>query len=51
MATEYPSPLGACPCCQTTIPAGNELIEYERSDGGVAVYADCPECRIPVHPQ
>ncbi|MFB6354799.1 MAG: hypothetical protein ABEJ92_12025 [Halobacteriales archaeon] len=43
-------PLGACPECGATIPAGGLLIEYETADGGSARYAECPACRDVVHP-
>jgi len=41
--------LGDCPRCHAPIPTGNLLIRYERADGH-AVYAECPDCREPVHP-
>ncbi len=37
--------LGDCPFCETQIPSGVVLIEYE--DG---VFAECPSCGDPVHP-
>jgi hypothetical protein len=44
------STLGDCPTCETEIPAGLLLIEYETADGR-AVYAECPSCVEPVHPR
>lgn len=44
------STLGACPVCGTKIPAGLLLIEYERNEDR-AMYAECPACEEPVHPQ
>jgi len=37
--------LGKCPFCEAEIGAGMILIEYE--DG---IYAECPSCEEPVHP-
>lgn len=44
MSAEKPS-LGVCPFCNTDVPRGNILIEYE--DG---LLAECPECNEPVKP-
>lgn len=49
MSTEKSS-LGACPFCNGDVPPGNVLIEYEK-DGETAVYAECPSCEEPVHPE
>lgn len=49
MSAEH-SPLGTCPACETEIPEGMVLIEYER-DGDWAVYVECPSCEVPVEPQ
>jgi NAD-dependent SIR2 family protein deacetylase len=49
MAT-HAAPLGRCPDCEATIPAGSLLIEYERRDGP-ACYAECPDCREVVRPR
>jgi hypothetical protein len=40
------SSLGVCPFCGEDVPHGNILIEYE--DG---LFAECPECEVPVQPQ
>ena len=47
--TSHQSVLGTCPACDEPIPAGRLLIEY-RTDGGRAMYAECPACRDVVHP-
>lgn len=44
------STLGVCPVCNTAIPKGLLLIEYEK-DGHRAVFAECPECEEPVNPR
>jgi hypothetical protein len=49
MSTEQ-STLGICPTCETEIPVGLLLIQYEK-DGYRAVYAECPSCEEPVHPR
>jgi endogenous inhibitor of DNA gyrase (YacG/DUF329 family) len=49
MSTEKSS-LGTCPFCGGDVPEGNILIEYEK-DGEAAVYAECPTCEEPVHPE
>lgn len=41
--------LGTCPRCEESIPSGNVLISYDTPDGE-SVYAECPDCREPVHP-
>ncbi|WP_449405066.1 DUF7837 family putative zinc-binding protein [Halopenitus persicus] len=43
------STLGRCPACHTVIPAGKLLIKYEKGDSQ-EVYAECPECEVPVRP-
>jgi endogenous inhibitor of DNA gyrase (YacG/DUF329 family) len=43
--------LGACPNCGTPVPRPWLLIEYERSDGGTGVYAECPDCGDVVRPR
>lgn len=50
MAPDHQPVIGRCPYCETPIPDRNTLISYELSDGGAAVYAGCPECEVPVHP-
>lgn len=49
MATDH-SPLGVCPVCTTEIPPGRLLIEYQKANDR-AMYAECPSCDVPVHPQ
>ncbi|ACV48531.1 MULTISPECIES: DUF7837 family putative zinc-binding protein [Halomicrobium] len=41
--------LGRCPDCETEIPLGLVIIEYE-TDAGRESYAECPGCREVVHP-
>lgn len=43
--------LGRCPECGRTVPAGWTLIEYERADGELAVFAECPSCEAVVRPE
>ncbi|WP_449271650.1 DUF7837 family putative zinc-binding protein [Halolamina pelagica] len=38
--------LGSCPVCGNDIPTDLLLIEYE-----TGVFAECPQCREPVHPE
>ncbi|WP_449404910.1 DUF7837 family putative zinc-binding protein [Halosimplex salinum] len=44
-------PLGRCPICESMIPPGNLLIRYESADGWPKLFAECPGCEDPVHPQ
>jgi endogenous inhibitor of DNA gyrase (YacG/DUF329 family) len=44
-------PLGECPSCGRTIPPANLLIRYETATGPVRVFAECPTCDEPVHPE
>ncbi|PSP66551.1 hypothetical protein BRC79_07485 [Halobacteriales archaeon QH_8_67_27] len=44
-------PLGRCPNCEVMIPPGNLLIKYETDDGWPKLFAECPDCRDPVHPE
>lgn len=44
-------PLGTCPECGRQIPAGNLLIKYESPGGWPRMFAECPNCAIPVHPE
>ncbi len=46
----HAAPLGRCPDCNATIPAGRLLIEYKRHDGP-ACYAEFPNCREIVRPR
>jgi uncharacterized protein with PIN domain len=50
MNADEPS-LGRCPDCDEPIPAGRRLIEYERTDGTVAAWAECPGCADVVAPE
>lgn len=45
------SELGVCPNCGAAIPRQWLLIEYERADGNLGLYAECPECNEVVCPQ
>jgi endogenous inhibitor of DNA gyrase (YacG/DUF329 family) len=45
------SPLGHCPECGRAVPANWALIEYERADGEVGVFAECPSCEAVVRPE
>lgn len=42
--------LGACPHCETGIPATGLLIEYE-TEAGRDLFAECPECEVVVTPE
>jgi hypothetical protein len=42
--------LGGCPSCESDIPPGATLIEYESPDGWPTTFAECPECEQVVHP-
>ncbi len=44
------SELGTCPFCESVIPAGAILVEYEVG-GEARVFAECYECEEPVQPQ
>jgi hypothetical protein len=44
------STLGVCPFCESVIPAGASLVEYEVEDE-TRVFAECYECDEPVQPQ
>ena len=44
-------PLGRCPKCNVMIPTPNLLIRYETADGWPKLFAECPDCRDPVHPE
>ncbi|MGN8216362.1 DUF7837 family putative zinc-binding protein [Halococcus salifodinae] len=48
--TTQNSSFGTCPSCETGIPAGLVLIEYERADESAA-FAECPGCREVVRPR
>lgn len=48
--SEEASPTGACPVCDAELSRFDVLIEYERSDGEPAAYAECPDCQCVVHP-
>lgn len=50
MADKPPS-LGRCPDCGTEISIEWTLIEYERSDGEIGVFAECPSCEEVVEPE
>lgn len=43
--------LGTCPDCGGEIRAVDELITYERSDGSVGMFAECPVCEEVVTPE
>ncbi|MFB6140510.1 MAG: hypothetical protein ABEJ26_08760 [Halosimplex sp.] len=45
------SPLGKCPNCGEMIPSANLLIRYETDDGWPKLFAECPTCGDPVHPE
>lgn len=45
------APLGTCPVCDATIPSTRLLIEYESEDGWPRMFAECPRCDVPVHPE
>ena len=33
-----------CPQCRRELPPAYTLIEYEKRDGTIGVFAECPEC-------
>jgi endogenous inhibitor of DNA gyrase (YacG/DUF329 family) len=43
--------LGICPACDRPIPKPNLLIAYETADGWPRMFAECPSCGEPVHPE
>lgn len=43
--------LGACPVCDTTVPSARLLIKYESEGGWPRMFAECPRCEIPIHPE
>ncbi|MDX1748158.1 MAG: hypothetical protein R3324_19665 [Halobacteriales archaeon] len=45
------SMLGVCPKCGAAVPKSWLLIEYERSDGDLGRYAECPDCEEVVRPR
>jgi RNase P subunit RPR2 len=45
------SPLGTCPNCETAIPRTNLLISYEAAGEWPRLFAECPCCGDPVHPE
>lgn len=45
------SELGVCPNCGAAVPRQWLLIEYERADGNLGLYAECPDCSEVVRPQ
>lgn len=44
------SSLGCCPNCGEPVPSAGLLIEYEKTDGGHSVWAECPTCLKVVTP-
>ena len=48
--TDAASELGTCPFCESAIPAGATLVEYE-VEGEARMFAECYECEEPVQPQ
>jgi len=44
-------PLGACPNCDVMIPSANLLIRYESEGDWPRLFAECPDCGNPVHPE
>ena len=43
--------LDRCPGCGEEIPSGWTLIEYEKADGTVGIWAECPSCEEVVSPE
>jgi uncharacterized protein with PIN domain len=43
--------LGRCPDCGHELRPADELISYERSEGSVGVFAECPGCGRVVAPE
>lgn len=44
-------PLGRCPDCEKQIPTTRSLVEYQKSDGTEAIWAECPGCKDVVAPE
>ncbi|TKX57100.1 hypothetical protein EXE43_18260 [Halorubrum sp. SS5] len=49
--TNNPLSLGHCPTCNREISQAWKLIEYERADGDIGVFAECPTCDEVIKPQ
>ncbi len=45
------STVGQCPECGSSISSGWKLIEYERDDGPLGIFAECPSCNEVVAPE
>ncbi|WP_436929639.1 DUF7837 family putative zinc-binding protein [Halosimplex halobium] len=43
--------LGACPSCDVMIPTANLLIRYDSEGSWPKLFAECPNCGDPVHPE
>ncbi len=43
--------LGACPNCEVMIPSANLLIRYDSEGDWPKLFAECPNCEKPVHPE
>lgn len=43
--------LGVCPICGVAVPSARLLIEYESEDGTSRMFAECPRCEDPIHPE
>lgn len=50
-ARERGETLGRCPVCDAWIPSRKLLIRYETAEGWPRLFAECPACEVPVHPE
>jgi hypothetical protein len=50
-AAEGGDPPPTCPNCGVTVPWGSILIEYERDDGSLGQFAECPSGGVLVDPE
>lgn len=49
--TDDTSILGRCPDCGERISRAGVLVEYEKDDGTVGIWAECPQCGSVVSPE
>lgn len=51
LMTDDSTPLGYFPTCEREIGGAWKLIEYQQSDGGTGIFAECPPCDDGVTPR
>lgn len=51
MSAHDTPPLGTCPECAAAISPSRVLIEYDRGEGEVSAFAECPGCREVIRPE